>query len=61
MSSNAATVISPINRVGFRENKKKNVKGATLSGAVIALKSPSQLPWQQAVRTDDSKRNLKKR
>jgi len=55
MSSNSATVISPIKRVGFSENKKKNVKGATSSGAVVALKSPSGLSWQQAV---DSKKNL---
>jgi len=34
------------------------VKGSTLSGAVVALKSPSQLSWQQAVRRDDSKKNL---
>ena len=57
MSSNAATVISPIKRVGFSENQK-NVIGTTLSGAVAALKSPSQVSWQQAMRRDDSKKNL---
>jgi hypothetical protein len=48
MSSHAATVISHMYRVGFSENKK-NVKGTTLNGAVVALKSPCQLSWQQAV------------
>jgi len=38
MSSNAITVIIPIKRLGFSENKKKIVKSATLSGAVVALK-----------------------
>jgi len=57
MSSNAVTVIVSIKRVRISENNK-TVKGGTLSGAVTAIKSPSQLSWQQAVKTDDSKKNL---